>query len=278
VPETAAHLSFRRSLSITHRALIATLFALALMVADARFHWLEPLRDGLSVFVRPLVALGQLPVRVWEAVERLTLDVVAVQQENAELRRQLHQLAVQAWEGEAARRDNAALRALLGLTPPPHTRPIAAEVLYDSPDPFSRRVVIDRGSNHGVRVGLAVVATNGLVGQVTRVQPLVSEVTLLTHEGMRVPVQVPRTGVRGILWGQGEEWLALRDVLGEVRVAEGDEVVTSGLDGLYPPGIPVGRVVRIEGVGVAPLVWVAPAERGEQWRQLLILERLPAPQ
>ncbi len=278
MPETAAHLSFRRSLSLTHRALIATLFALALMVADARFHWLEPLRDGLSVFVRPLVAMGQLPVRLWEAIERTTLDVVAVQQENAELRRQLQQLAVQAWEGAAARHENAALRALLGLTPLPQTRPIAAEVLYDSPDPFSRQVVIDRGSNHGVRVGLAVVATQGLVGQVTRVQPLVSEVTLLNHEGMRVPVQVPRTGVRGILWGQGEEWLALRNVLGEVRVAEGDEVVTSGLDGLYPPGIPVGHVVRIEGAGVAPLVWVAPAERGERWRQLLILERLPAPQ
>ena len=155
----------------------------------------------------------------------------------------------------------------------PGTRLLPAQVLYDSPDPFSRRIVIDRGSNHGIRPGLAVAAAKGLVGQVTRVQPLVSEVTLITHERMRIPVMVARTGMRGILWGRGEAELQLRDVLGEWAVAEGDEVVTSGLDGLYPVGLPVGRVTRIEREQAEPLVFVTPFEAGAQWRQLLVLVR-----
>jgi rod shape-determining protein MreC len=269
----ATHLSFRRSLSLTTRAWLATLVAVAVMVADARFDWLTPLRDGVSVLVRPLVAAGQWPFRVWEMLERSTIDVVALQQENAELRRQLLILSAQIWEGAAARRENDRLRALLGFAPMPGTRLLPAQVLYDSPDPFSRRIVIDRGSNHGIRPGLAVAAAKGLVGQVTRVQPLVSEVTLITQERMRIPVMVARTGMRGILWGRGEGELQLRDVLGEWAVAEGDEVVTSGLDGLYPVGLPVGRVTRIERGQAEPLVFVTPFEAGAQWRQLLVLVR-----
>ncbi|GAB6080994.1 rod shape-determining protein MreC [Hydrogenophilus hirschii] len=269
----ATHLSFRRSLPLTTRAWLATLVAIAVMVADARFDWLTPLRDGVSVLVRPLVAAGQWPFRVWEMLERTTIDVVALQQENAELRRQLLILSAQIWEGAAARRENDRLRALLGFAPMPGTRLLPAQVLYDSPDPFSRRIVIDRGSNHGIRPGLAVAAAKGLVGQVTRVQPLVSEVTLITHERMRIPATVARTGMRGILWGRGEAELQLRDVLGEWAVAEGDEVVTSGLDGLYPVGLPVGRVTRIEREQAEPLVFVTPFEAGAQWRQLLVLVR-----
>lgn len=272
----APHLSFRRSLSLTTRAWLGTLLALLLMVADARFGWLTSLRDGVSVLVRPFVAVGQWPVALWERFERATLDVVALQKENSELKRQLQILSVELWQGAEARRENDRLRALLSFPPLPATRVFPVQVLYDSPDPYSRRIVIDRGSNHGIRPGLAVVAAKGLVGQVTRVQPLVSEVTLITHERIRIPAVVTRTGMRGILWGRNDAELQLRDVLGEWAVAEGDEVVTSGLDGLLPRGLPVGRVSRIERGEATPLVFVAPFDAGEQWRALLVVERIDA--
>ncbi|MCX7946366.1 MAG: rod shape-determining protein MreC [Hydrogenophilus sp.] len=270
-------LTFRRSLSLTTRALFASAIAIAAMVADWRLGWLEPLRDGLSIVARPLLAIGQFPAMVREQFERATLDVLVLQRENAELRTRLTHLVVQQQLAQRCAEENDRLRALLGLSPLPKVRLIAAEVLFDTPDPFSRRVVVDRGSNHGVRLGFAVVDLSGLVGQVTRVQPLVSEVTLLVQEGARVPVEVVRTGTRGIAWGVGDGRLQLRDVLGEWRVREGDELITSGLDGLFPRGLPVGRVVRVEGASGAPIVLVEPFAAGERLRQILIAERLDQP-
>jgi len=120
-------------------------------------------------------------------------------------------------------------------------------VLYAARDPFSRKIVIDRGSQQDVRPGQPVVDDRGLVGQVTRAYPWLSEVTLVTDKGQFVPVQNVRNGLRAVLSGTGSDGtLELRFIPLNADYQNGDQLVTSGIDGVYPPGLPVARVTNIE--------------------------------
>jgi len=139
------------------------------------------------------------------------------------------------------------LRALLDLSRNATTQSIPAEVQYGMRDPFTQKVVIGRGSQQGVQNGSPVVSEDGMVGQVTRVFPMQSEVTLLTDKDQAVPVEVVRTGLRSIVYGTpAGDTLELRFVPISADVVAGDELVTSGLDGVYPQGLPVAKVVRVD--------------------------------
>jgi rod shape-determining protein MreC len=122
-----------------------------------------------------------------------------------------------------------------------------AEILYAGRDPFARRVVVDRGAVHGVSAGLAVIDDTGVVGQVTRVHPMLSEITLITDKNQAIPVQVVRNGLRAVAFGSGDgETLDLRFMAANADIQNGDVLVTSGIDGTYPEGLPVAKVSRIE--------------------------------
>ena len=125
------------------------------------------------------------------------------------------------------------------------TKSIAADILYNAPDPFARKVILDRGAQQGVEAGLAVVDAYGVIGQVTRVHPIQAEVTLLTDRNQSIPVSVVRNGVRGVLYGVGRGLLEMRHVLADVDIQPGDQLVTSGLDGVFVPGLPVATVTRV---------------------------------
>src|SRR5882762_11645641 len=122
-----------------------------------------------------------------------------------------------------------------------------AEVLYLGRDPYSHKLFIDRGTVQGVRAGSPVADDTGIIGQVTRVHPLLSEVTLLTNPDQAVPVQVVRNGLRAIAFGGGASgMLELRFTAANAEVQNGDQLITSGIDGTYPVGLPVATVVHIE--------------------------------
>jgi rod shape-determining protein MreC len=124
---------------------------------------------------------------------------------------------------------------------------LAAEVLYAARDPFSRKLVVDKGLQNGVDAGQAVVDERGVVGQVTRVYPWLAEVTLITDKGQFVPVQNLRNGLRAVLSGTGSEGaLELRFIPLNADFQNGDRLATSGIDGVYPPGLPVAEVVNVE--------------------------------
>ena len=126
-------------------------------------------------------------------------------------------------------------------------RPSPAEIQYDTRDPFTQKVVIGQGAQQGIQNGAPVVNEDGVIGQVTRVFPLQSEVTLLTDKDQAVPVQIVRTGLRSVIYGTPKgDTLDLRFVPISADVQAGDELVTSGLDGIYPPGLPVAKVVRVD--------------------------------
>ena len=124
-----------------------------------------------------------------------------------------------------------------------------AQVLYDAADPYTRKVILDKGEVQGLRLGSPVVDELGVLGQVTRLFPMVSEVTLVTDRDHAIPVQNARTGARGVAYGNTSshaDGLELRFMAANADVAVGDLLTTSGVDGVYPAGIPVARVEKVD--------------------------------
>ena len=220
--------------------------SLVLLVADLRFHTLEQVRLAVATVLWPLQRAAHLPVEAaGDLGERLT-TLSSLKAENAELRRQQLEQAHLLLRQEHLEEENKRLRVLLDMKERQPAEGRIAEILYAARDPFSRRIVIDKGGQEGVAPGQAVVDDIGVVGQVTRVFPLTSEVTLLTDKDQAIPIQVQRNGLRAVLAGAGAGTLELRFLAANADIQAGDLLVTSGLDGIYLPGLPVAKVSRID--------------------------------
>ena len=237
---------FRRGPAPLARLFVFVALCLALLVADLRFRYLEVLRNALSVVTYPLQMAASTPADVVRNATRYFGTLVDVQLENADLRRLQLDAGERLLRFEQLEQENLHLRELLQMSERVQTKSIAADILYNAPDPFARKVILDRGTQQGVEPGLAVVDAKGVVGQVTRVHPVQSEVTLLTDRNQSIPVSVVRNGVRGVLYGVGRGMLEMRHVLAEVDIQPGDRLVTSGLDGIFVPGLPVATVTRVD--------------------------------
>ena len=236
---------FKRGPAPLARLFVFVAVCLALLAADLRFRYLEVMRNALSVVTYPLQMAASTPADVVRNASRYFGTLIDVQLENADLRRLQLGAGERLLRFEHLEQENAHLRELLQMSRRIETRSIAADILYNAPDPFARKVILDRGTQQGVEAGLAVVDANGVIGQVTRVHPVQSEVTLLTDRNQSIPVSVVRNGVRGVLYGVGRGMLEMRHVLADVDIQPGDQLVTSGLDGVFVPGLPVATVTRV---------------------------------
>jgi rod shape-determining protein MreC len=221
--------------------------SLALLVLDARFRYAEGLRSALALAVYPLQTIATLPAALGERLSDYFTSQAQLREENAELRAKLLDASQGAQRYEAARAEAGQLRRLIGAAERLPVKSLPAEILYNGRDPYARKVVIDKGSQGGVRAGSPVVDEAGVIGQVTRAHALVAEVTLLTDKDQAIPVQVVRNGLRAVAFGAGASgMLELRFMASNAEIQNGDRLVTSGIDGTYPPGIPVATVERIE--------------------------------
>jgi len=147
-------------------------------------------------------------------------------------------------------------------------------MLYDTRDPFTRKIVLNRGSQHGVALGQPVIDDTGVVGQVTRLYPFTSEVTLLTDRDQAISVQVVRSGVRSVAYGRGQSGvLELRFIATNADIKKGDTLVTSGLDGVYPAGLAVASVLSVEHKSADAFARIVcqPAAGIDRHQQFLIL-------
>lgn len=240
---------FKQGPSALSKLMVFSALALFLMVADARFRITQPLRAVIGTVLYPVQWLAMRPVllarhgggyfeslRVSQSAEEAARTKLAQQSQRAN---QVEQLAL----------ENTRLRQLLGLRDKLSSSSQAAEVLYDAADPFTRKVIIDKGLAQGVEAGSPVIDESGVLGQVTRVHPLISEVTLIVDRDHAIPVLNTRTGARSVAFGdpssQGGS-LELRFMAGNADVQQGDLLTTSGVDGVYPAGLPVARVAKVE--------------------------------
>lgn len=238
---------FHRGPSPLARLAFFGLLSLVLVFADTRFRYLESIRQVVATVLYPVQRALQLPGEALAYVGTYFSSQRELADDNAALRQQLL-AAAPAVQGYAQlEQENARLRALLATEQRIGPAAIAAEVLYSGRDPFTQKLFVDKGEAAGVLPGEAVIDEVGVVGQVTRVFPSMSEVTLVTDKDHAVPVRVERSGVRSVMYGAGTGRLPeLRFLSPNAEIKPGDRLVTSGIDGTYPPGLAVAQVVSVE--------------------------------
>jgi rod shape-determining protein MreC len=238
---------FKQGPSALARLIFFVLLALALLISDARFKTLEIVRGVLGAGLYPLQRAALVPRDMFMGAADLAVTGATLRGQNDVLRKKNLQLSLQANTSAELGAENEHLRSLLQLSQRMTTQSIPAEIQYDTRDPFTQKVIIGRGAQQGIQNGSPVVNEDGVIGQVTRVFPMQAEVTLLTDKDQAVPVQVVRTGLRSVIYGTPKgDTLDLRFVPISADLQAGDELVTSGLDGTYPPGLPVAKVVRVD--------------------------------
>ena len=236
---------FKQGPSALSKLMVFSAVALFLMVADLRFRITAPVRGAVATVLYPLQWLVMQPVQAAGQMGGYFTSLHQAQQREGAAMQQLATQSERALQVEQLALENQRLRELLAMRERITTPSMGAQVLYDAADPYSRRIVIDRGQTHGIALGSPVIDDSGVLGQVTRIYPLVSEVTLLIDRDQAIPVLNVRTGVRSVAFGQpGPEGdaLELRYTLANVDITQGDLLTTSGVDGVYPPGLPVARV------------------------------------
>lgn len=205
------------------------------------------------------------------------LDVIGARAENIQLRREVARMSVDVQRSAALELENERLRRLLDIRARNPSLPmVAGTVVAAGRSPFSRTVRVDRGQVHGVTRGAPVLSEDGLVGRVQRVGFVSCEVVLVTDERISVDVTLARSRARGRLRGarSGSTFgLRVRGLLRTDDVRPGDLVLTSGLSGVFPHGLVVGRVGRVEtGAGAQePLVEVQAAVDFDRLDEVLIV-------
>lgn len=269
---------FRQGPTPLVRLFLFVSVCLVLLVADLRFRYLEVVRQALSVATYPLQVAAAAPADFFRNAAVYFATLVDVQKENAMLRQSQVEAAQRLLRFDQIEEENRHLRSMLDMSQALGSRSVAAEILYDAPDPFSRKVILNRGSQQGIEAGMAVVNEQGMIGQVSRVYPVQAEVTLLTDKDQSVPVVVSRNGLRGVLTGAGQGRLELRFTLSGADIKAGDRLVTSGLDGLFMPGLPVADVVSVDRDSPTFAVVVCEPVAGvERTTQVLVLTRAELP-
>jgi rod shape-determining protein MreC len=236
---------FNQGVSARARLAFFSFLAIALIIVDARVQALDTVRAGVAVVLYPVQRLLLLPRQAASAAGEYITTMAGLVGENERLRREAVERALLVQRAAALEVENDRLRRLLGAGESAAAPTRLARVLYESRDVFSRKLVLDQGLQAGVRPGQPVIDERGVVGQITRVFPLTSELSLLTDREQSIAVQLLRTGQRGVVFGDGRG-LELRFMPVNVDIQEGDQAVTSGIDGLYPPGLAVGTVTRVQ--------------------------------
>ena len=238
---------FVREMGLPARFGLYVLTCLFLLALDTRYAALMGVRAGLNAVLHPLqMALGQ-PWAWLQTAGGFFVTHGELANENQALRTQQERLRAHTQDRESLAMENVQLRAMLSLPARPGVSPVVGEILETVPDPFSRKVTLNLGSAQGIEAGRPVVDAVGLVGQVTRVYPVTAEVTLLTDRDQSAPVQNLRNGLRLIVSGQGSDTLLeIRFLDMHADLKPGDLLHTSGIDGVYPAGIPVAQVLQVE--------------------------------
>jgi len=256
------------------RLLAYLIVATALMVLDYRGGWLQAARTQAEVAVQPLWWLAALPSKVGTGLREEAVTRTQLARDNERLRNALLVIAARNARMRTAAAENERLRGLLGSAERGRLDVQLASILDIDLDPTRQRLLLDAGSNGGVRVGQAVIDAGGLMGQVIATTPATASVLLLTDPDHAVPVAVARSGIRLVVYGSGRsDALHLADVPLSADVRPGDQLLTSGLGGRFPPGFVVGTVgaLRPDDSRAFLEADVVPAAQLDRGRDVLLL-------
>ena len=265
---------FTRGPSPLARLTFFSLIAIGVMIADHRFQALSFVRLGVSAVVTPIEQALRFPGVLARHAGEYFADQKRLIDENARLKNEVLELAAASQQSRLIRAEQTYLGALAAADKRFGDRGIVAEIIRDARNPFARKVIIDKGLSHGLAAGLAVIDGKGVVGQVTAVGMLSSEVTLTTEKDQAVPVMVVRNGLRAIAVGTGRDGtidVPFIPVGADIQV--GDALVTSGIDGTYPAGLSVALVTMVDKNPAFPFARISanPAAGTDQYRFVKVL-------
>lgn len=269
---------FKQGAPARVKVIVFALISIVLLLVDARMNTLASIRQVAGTVLYPLQMAALMPREAVITMGSYFSSLSALQKEVRDLKSERAATAQVMQQARLEMAENAHLRRLMGARAHVPVKSMMSEILYDARDPSARKVVLDRGSRNGVALGLPVIDNAGVVGQVTRVFPFTSEVTLLTDKEQAIPVQILRNGLRSVAHGRGNAGnLELRFVAPNADVQVGDILITSGMDGVYPAGLAVAKVVQVENnaAGAFGRVVCQPLAGVDRNRQLLILMSLP---
>ena len=270
---------FHRGPSPLARLTFFTLAAIALMIADHRFHALSALRLSLSVVVQPLDAIARMPGEGLGRFADYFRNQEQLLAENRELNARVLDNAAAAQQARLLRAEQDQLLQMTAARTKYAEGGILAEVLYNARNPFTRKVVVDKGLTQEVRAGMPVIDGSGVVGQVTSVGTFSSEVTLVTEKDQSVPVMVVRNGLRAVAVGAGKDGLIDVPFMPTgADIQAGDMLVTSGIDATYPPGLVVAKVTDVDKNAAYSFAKIAarPAAGVDNHRFVMLLPTPPA--
>ncbi|MDP1559176.1 MAG: rod shape-determining protein MreC [Nitrosomonas sp.] len=270
---------FRHGPSQLARLFFFVLLSLLLMAEDTRFKYFPEIRQTVAIIIYPLQQIAYIPARIYIRVDEF-LASLHLLDENTYLKQRHISDRNQILQLRALEAENTHLRKLLGAVQRTKIKAIMAEILHVPRDPFNHKATLNKGSRDGIQLGQVVVDDMGVIGQITQIYPWASEITLITDKDHSVPIQVVRSGLRSVVSGAGKnDELEIRYLSVNTDIQSGDLLVTSGIDGVYPSGLPVAEVSRIERNPSNPFAYIIcqPIAGVNRNRQVLILAAMPSP-
>lgn len=239
---------FRQGLSAPAKLGLCMVLSVLLMLSDARWGITQPVRLVFSVLLYPLQLVALAPIELVRKTSEFLASRDGAQKEAALAREKALVQSAKAMQVDQLLLENQRLRALLDMRERRGLNARGAQVIYAAADPYSRKLILDQGMVHGFAAGSPVMDENGIVGQITRAYPFVSELTLITDRDHAIPILNTRNGLRGVAYGdsEGSDLLELRYLATNADIQEGDLLTTSGIDGVFPPGLPVARVAKVD--------------------------------
>lgn len=272
--ETGSIRLFKQGPAAELRLFILIVVAIGLMIVDSRWQTLEPARQAVSIAIYPFQRLMFAPRDLLEHVDSWNNAAARVRSEKEALQRQRIELAQLATHSAQLETENEQLRRLLNVSDTATQQAIAVEVLYEPSSAFSQHLVFNKGSSSGIEPGMPVIDEGGIVGQVVRVTPFTSEAALLTDDKVSIPVQVLRNGLRLIAFGgHAGGKIEIRYLNENIDIEAGDTLVTSGIGGLFPAGLPVARIDTVEHDATSGFAraLAEPLSHPERYRHFLVL-------
>jgi rod shape-determining protein MreC len=272
--QTATLRLFKRGPTPEFRLFVVVALSLCLLVVDSRWQVLNPLRKVVAVAVYPFQRLALLPGDAFELANGWLEAASLAQSEKEKLQRQRIEMAQIASHAAQLATENQQLRRLLNVAEPAKLQSVAVEVLYEPANVFNHHLIFNKGSSSGIGPGMPVIDEGGVVGQVVRVTPFTSEAALIIDDKVSIPVQVVRNGLRLISFGGHPDGkLEARYLPVNADVLPGDTLITSGIGGLFPAGLAVGRVdeVQRDSVSGFAVAIATPLSHPERYRHFLVL-------
>ncbi len=262
--------------SVFSRMVFFFALSIVLMAADTSFNYLSQVRQAFAGGLQPLERIANIPGELTRDSKRYFATHNQLVQDNHILKQQALENAVKLQRLNTLQAKNEYLRSLLSGDIPIYPRAVLGDIAHAGRDPFKKVVIVNRGRQHNIQTGQAVVDAKGVLGQVTHVYPFSSEITMITDESFSIPIQVERNQLRAIAFGQGGNSLDIPYLPSNIDIKVGDKLVTSGLDGIYPAGLAVATVTRIDQDPETSFAKIisTPAAKVSYHLQLLILESL----